>query len=45
MADIYEQIWGAADGHVSMSGRNENGDWADPDADVLLDEQGEADRL
>lgn len=40
MVDIYEQIWSEPCGHVSVSGRNENGEWADPNADILLEEQG-----
>ena len=42
MSDIYETIWNHPDSHVSVSLRNKDGDWIDPDADVLLDEQGKA---
>ena len=38
--DIYETIWNLGSSHVSVSRRNGSGDWEDPGADILLDEQG-----
>lgn len=40
MADIYEEIWNHPDSHVTVSRRAADGQWENPDADVLLDEQG-----
>jgi len=42
MADIYETIWAHPTSHLSVSRRNAQGEWEDPGADVLLDEQGKA---
>lgn len=43
MSDIYEQIWHLSSSHVSVSRRDEQGAWIDPDADILLDEQAPTD--
>ena len=42
MADIYETIWNHPASHVSVSRRGNNQTWINPNADVLLDEQGKA---
>ena len=42
MADIYETIWNHPASHVSVSRRADDQNWIDPNADVLLDEQGKA---
>ncbi len=36
---IYNQIWQADSNRFSVSLRNEQGDWFNPDADILLDHQ------
>lgn len=38
--DIYQTIWNNTGSHISVSRRGANGDWENPEADVLLDEQG-----
>ena len=42
MADIYETIWNCPASHLSVSRKNPEGEWENPGADVLLDEQGKA---
>ncbi|MBE9193723.1 hypothetical protein IQ230_26140 [Gloeocapsopsis crepidinum LEGE 06123] len=36
---IYDQIWKADKNRFSVSVRNAEGDWVDPNADILLDHQ------
>lgn len=42
MADIYETIWDHPESHLSVSRKDATGEWENPGADVLLDEQGRA---
>ncbi|MCP5110518.1 MAG: endoribonuclease [bacterium] len=37
--EIYDELWKNDSNGFSVSGRKVNGDWEDPDADILLDEQ------
>ena len=39
MQDIYQKIWNRDRHKLLVSPRDENGDWLDPNADILLDEQ------
>ncbi|MEM8827849.1 MAG: hypothetical protein AAGE96_00655 [Cyanobacteria bacterium P01_G01_bin.19] len=39
MQDIYQQIWNCDRHKFLVSPRDANGDWLDPNADILLDEQ------
>lgn len=36
---VYQSIWNSDDHRFSVSARLKNGNWVDPDADILLDEQ------
>ena len=39
MKDIYQQIWNSDRHKFLVSPRDRNGEWLDPNADILLDEQ------
>ena len=39
MKDIYQQIWNCDRHKLSVSPRDTDGGWLDPDADILVDEQ------
>ena len=39
MQDIYQRIWNRNRHKLSVSPRNLNGQWLEPNADILLDEQ------
>ena len=42
MNDIYQQIWNSDRHKLLVSPRDPNGNWCDPEADILLDEQVQA---
>ena len=39
MSEIYQKIWDSDINKFSVSARNAGGEWENPDADILLDEQ------
>lgn len=37
--DVFQRIWDSDENQLSVSRRTKTGEWEDPEADILLDEQ------